>query len=66
MTVQDLINKLNQVEDKTKPVVFTSTDHTDWTWVFEVEEEDLNEGEVIGDGMCDAEFEDCFSIQIDF
>jgi len=65
MTVQELINELNKVENKELPVLFQTTDPTDWTYVFDVEEEHISSGEeVYGDGG--EEFEDGLVIRIDF
>lgn len=50
MTVQDLINKLNAVEDKSLPVVLRSMDPTDYTYVIGIDLEMVNvEEDVCGD-----------------
>lgn len=41
MTVQELINKLNKVENKELPVLFKSTDPSDWTYVLDVNESNV-------------------------
>lgn len=41
MTVQELINKLNKVENKKLPVLFKSTDPSDWTYVLDVNESNV-------------------------
>ncbi len=41
MTVQELINKLNKIENKELPVLFQTTDPTDWTYVLDVNEDDV-------------------------
>jgi hypothetical protein len=65
MTVQELINELNKVENKELPVLFQTTDLTDYTYVFDVEEEHISSGEEVysDDGV---EFEDGLVIRIDF
>ena len=41
MTVQELINKLNKVENKELLVLFKSTDPSDWTYVLDINESDV-------------------------
>lgn len=41
MTVQELINKLNKVENKELPVLFRSTDPSGWTYVLNVDESNV-------------------------
>jgi hypothetical protein len=49
MTVQELINKLNKVENKELPVLLQSTDHTDFTYVLDFNEDDIYVGEDVHD-----------------
>ena len=66
MTVQELINILNKIENKELPVLFQTTDPTNYTYIFEVEEEHISSGEeVYSDDEC-TEFEDGLVITIDF
>jgi len=45
MTVQELINHLQQFNSETK-VVFSHTDHTDWTYKIEMCEDDIFLGDM--------------------
>jgi hypothetical protein len=65
MTVQELINELNQVENKELRVLFQTTDPTDWTYVFEVEEENISLEDETYDSGC-GEFGSGLVITIDF
>lgn len=68
MTVQELINKLNEVKNKELRVLFQSTDstdHTDYTYVFEVEEENISLEDETYDSGC-GEFGPGLVINIDF
>jgi len=46
MTVQQLIDKLEQVQDKNLNVVISGTDHTDWLYHNSITEEDIVERNV--------------------
>ena len=65
MTVQELINKLNKVENKELPVLFQTTDLTDWTYVLDVNEDDVYVGEEVYDDNGYGE-EKGLVIRIDF
>lgn len=65
MTVQELINKLNKVENKELPVLLQSTDHTDFTYVLDVNEDDVYVGEEVYDDNGYGE-EKGLVIRIDF
>ena len=65
MTVQELINKLNKVENKELPVLFKTTDPTDWTYVLDVNEDDVYVGEEVYDDNGYGE-EKGLVIRIDF
>jgi len=65
MTVQDLIEVLRQVENKELPVLFRTTDPTDYTYVFDVEEEHISVEQEVYDDNGDGEDEGLV-IHIDF
>ena len=65
MTVQDLIEVLEQVENKELPVLFQTTDTTDWTYVLDVNEDDVYVGEEVYDDNGYGE-EKGLVIRIDF
>jgi hypothetical protein len=46
MTVQQLIDKLEQIENKHLNVVISGTDHTDWLYHNSITEEDIVERNV--------------------
>jgi hypothetical protein len=46
MTVQQLIDKLEQVQDKNLNVVISGTDHTDWLYYNTITEHDIEERNV--------------------
>ena len=52
MTVQELITHLQQVENKELPVIIAHTDHTDYTYLFGMEDDEISigtESEIYGD-----------------